>query len=310
MIFRDDADRDDFLERLGGILGESQTPCFAWALMPNHFHLLLRTGQTSISTVMRRLLTGYAVSFNRRHRRSGHLFQNRYKSILCQEETYLLELVRYIHLNPLRARVVADLKALGRYCYCGHSVLMGRCRNDWQDTSYVLKRFGARLRQGRENYREYIRKGDRRGRRPQLVGGGLVRSVGGWEQLRMLRNAGERTRADERILGDGDFVERALMAGNERLKRRSALHSEGYDFERVLARVAAAFDIPVAEILKEGKYPRTVAARSLLCYWANRELGMSTVELSRRLRIAQPTVSQSVARGERTAAEMKLTLLE
>ena len=86
-IFIDDADRDDFLDRLGNILSDSKTPCFAWALMTNHPHLLLRTGTVPIATVMRRLLTGYAVSFNppsADHRRHGHLFQNRYKSILCQ----------------------------------------------------------------------------------------------------------------------------------------------------------------------------------------------------------------------------------
>lgn len=103
-IFRDDSDRDDLLERLSAILGESRTPCYAWALMPNHFHLLLKTGQTPISTLMRRLLTGYAVSFNLRHRRSGHLFQNRYKSILCREDACLLELVRYIHVKRQAAR--------------------------------------------------------------------------------------------------------------------------------------------------------------------------------------------------------------
>jgi putative transposase len=99
-IFKDDADRDNFLDRLGNILSETQTACFAWALIPNHFHLLLRTGTTAISTVMRRLLTGYAVSYNFRHRRHGHLFQNRYKSILCQQDPYMMELVGYIHLNP------------------------------------------------------------------------------------------------------------------------------------------------------------------------------------------------------------------
>jgi len=83
-IFFDDCDRDDFLDRLGGILSDSKTACFAWAFMTNHLHLLLRTGVAPIASVMRRLLTGYAVSFNRRHRRHGHLFQNRYKSILCQ----------------------------------------------------------------------------------------------------------------------------------------------------------------------------------------------------------------------------------
>jgi hypothetical protein len=88
--------------------------------------LLLRTGLTPISTVMRRLLTGHAVQFNRRHRRHGHLFQNRYKSILCQEDPYLMELVRYIHLNPLRAKLVADYKSLRRFSYAGHCALMGR----------------------------------------------------------------------------------------------------------------------------------------------------------------------------------------
>jgi len=99
-IFQDDQDRADFIDRLSSILRETKTLCYAWVLIPNHFHLLLRTGRVSIATVMRRLLTGYAVAYNLRHRRSGHLFQNRYKSILCQEEPYFLELVRYIHLNP------------------------------------------------------------------------------------------------------------------------------------------------------------------------------------------------------------------
>jgi REP-associated tyrosine transposase len=137
-VFRCDTDRNHFLERLGEILQDTKTLCYAWALIPNHFHLLLRTGSVPISTVMRRLLTGYALWYNRRHRRSGHLFQNRYKSILCQEDVYLLELVRYIHLNPIRARLVEDLDELGRYAYSGHSVLMGGVNNPWQDTQGVL----------------------------------------------------------------------------------------------------------------------------------------------------------------------------
>jgi REP element-mobilizing transposase RayT len=308
-IFYDDSDRDGILERLSAILGESRTACYAWALMPNHFHLLLKTGQTPMATLMRRLLTGYAVSFNRRHRRSGHLFQNRYKSILCQEDAYLLELVRYIHLNPLRAKIVADLKALDRYGYGGHSVLMGRCRADWQDTDYVLKLFGGPIRQARKLYREFVQKEARGGRQPELSGGGLVRSLGGWRAVEAMRSSGDRTVGDERILGDGDFVEAALAAGSERLERRSLLQAAGYDFERLAERVAVIFDMPLSEVLREGKYARTVAARSLFCYWANRELGITTVELSRRLNLAQPTVSQSVERGERVAAEKRVTLL-
>ena len=85
-----------------------------------HFHLLIRSNQSDLSGFMRRLLTGYAVTFNRRHQRTGHLFQNRYKSIVCDAQAYLLELVRYIHLNPLRAGLVADLTALADYPWCGH----------------------------------------------------------------------------------------------------------------------------------------------------------------------------------------------
>ncbi|MBW2012166.1 MAG: transposase, partial [Deltaproteobacteria bacterium] len=128
-IFKDDKDRSSFLERLALILEETQTQCYAWALIPNHFHLLLRTGQTPISSVVRRFMTGYAVTFNIRHRRSRHLFQNRYKSIVCEEDTYLLELTRYIHLNLLRAKLVKDLKDLDKYPWTGHSVLLGNNKN-------------------------------------------------------------------------------------------------------------------------------------------------------------------------------------
>jgi REP element-mobilizing transposase RayT len=94
-IFRDAKDRENLLERLGSLLSETNTACYAWALVPNHAHFLLRTGEVAVATVMRRLHTGYVVSFNRRHRRHGHLLQNRYKSIICQEEPYFKELVRY-----------------------------------------------------------------------------------------------------------------------------------------------------------------------------------------------------------------------
>ena len=128
-IFLDDKDRKSFLERFAGILQETQTQCYAWALIPNHFHLLLRTGPTPLSKVMRRLMTGYAVTFNKRHKRAGHLFQNRYKSVICEEDPYLLKLIRYIHLNPLRAGLVKDLKELDKYPWAGHSAILGRRKN-------------------------------------------------------------------------------------------------------------------------------------------------------------------------------------
>ena len=125
-IFLGPSDSDDFIARLEAAVTWGGAAVFAWALLPNHLHLLLRTGEASLPSVMRRVMTGYAVSFNLRHKRHGHVFQNRYRSIVCEEESYLLELVRYIHLNPLRAGIVKSLEELETFPYSGHSALVGR----------------------------------------------------------------------------------------------------------------------------------------------------------------------------------------
>jgi putative transposase len=209
-IFYDKKDRDDFLYRLGEIVTQSKTRCYAWMLIPNHFHLLVKTGNVPIATVMRRLLSGYAGRFNRRHHRSGHLFQNRYKLILCQENVYLEELVRYIHLNPLRAGIIKIFEELDRYRYCGHSYLMGNSKNDWQETESVLALFGNHVSAARCGYREFVEKGMAKGRRPDLIGGGLHCSARGWQAIQTLRKAGIHQKSDEPILGDSDFVENVL----------------------------------------------------------------------------------------------------
>jgi REP element-mobilizing transposase RayT len=309
-IFDDDADRDNFLDRLERILKETSTPCYAWALIPNHFHLLLRTGKAAISTVMRRLLTGYAVSYNRRHRRSGHLFQNRFKSILCQEELYLKELVGYIHLNPLRAGIVADFKELAKYAYGGHSVIMGRWKRDFQDAEYVLNLFGDKIAGARRGYREYVRKRIDLGRRSELVGGGLLRSSGGWGVLKAMSKARIHLKGDERILGESDFVKEVLAEQEEQFERRYALKARGYDIDRIFEKVAEVFDMEPEEIRKPGNQPLRVKARSVFCYWAVRELGMRGTGVGKLLGIGQPAVSRAVVRGEKLTQDMNLSLIK
>ena len=141
-IFRNQADQEDFVDRLSKLVPETRTSCYAWVLMTNHAHFLFRSGPCGLAELMRRLLTGYAVSFNHRHKRHGQLFQNRYKSIICQEDAYLKELVRYIHLNPLRANMVKEFGALNRYAFSGHRLLAGKADCGWQDGGYVLGYFG------------------------------------------------------------------------------------------------------------------------------------------------------------------------
>ena len=123
-IFMDIKDRENFIARLAALVEDQAMTVYAWALLPNHFHLLCKTKRWPLSSSMRKLLTGYVVHFNKRHKRHGHLFQNRYKSIVCQEDTYLLELVRYIHLNLLRIGKVKNIVELNKSPYSGHSAVM------------------------------------------------------------------------------------------------------------------------------------------------------------------------------------------
>ena len=196
-FFSDTKDHENFFERLGNLLVETQTFCYAWALIPNHFHLLLKMGNNTISNLIKRLLTGYAVTYNRRYGRSGHLFQNRYKSILCQEDAYLLELVRYIYLNPLRANLIPHYDRLGSYPYCGHGVVLGQMKRDWQDSEYVLRLFGKEPGLARRNYRDFVGNGIEQGERPDLIGGGLLRSNGGGVGVKSMREAGEYQKGEE-----------------------------------------------------------------------------------------------------------------
>jgi putative transposase len=303
-IFDDNVDHNNFIERLSILLPETNTKCYAWAFVFNHAHFLLRSGLPGISTLMRRLLTGYAVSYNRRHKRHGQLFQNRYKSIICQEDVYLNELVRYIHLNPLRANIVPAMKELDKYAYCGHSALLGKKKNKWQDVKYVLGLFGTKVGEARRKYRAYVEQGIVDGRRPELVGGGLIRSLGGWDAAKKMRLSGQdRIKSDQRILGESDFVQDVLFDSEENLSRKYKLKNQGFDFEKILDRVANIFDLEKNYITAKGRQKDRVQARDLACYWAVVELGISMANLSEKLRMTIAAVSYAVKRGEMVAKE-------
>ena len=311
-IFKDRHDRDNFLERFGTIITETSTGCYAWVLMTNHVHLLLKTGLAPIATVMRRLLTGHAVQFNRRHKRHGHLFQNRYKSFLCEEEPYLLELVRYIHLNSLRAGVVKDLKGLNEYRYCGNSVILGKTQQPWQDIEYVLSLFGKKLGPARRGYAAFVKKGVSMGRRPDLVGGGLLRSLGGWSVIKGLRGSSIRFKGDERILGSSDFVQDVLKKANERLDQESQIRASGLDLNQLVEKVASRCDIEPADLKTASKQSTITFARRMLCYLAVRKLKVSCTEVARELNISPSAVSRaaSVGRNLQDRAKIQKELLK
>lgn len=298
-IFRGDTDCENFISRLGRLLTESTTPCLAWALMGNHVHMLLRTGQVPISTLMRRLLTGYAQQFNRRHRRHGVLFQNRYKSILCEEDAYLRELVRYIHLNPLRAGAIRDIEALRSFPWSGHSALMGKVDREWQGTGEVLHLFGGKLRNARAAYESFVAEGVDQGRRPELVGGGLIRSAGGWSSIQALRSSGMRVMGDERILGSGDFVQSVMEQAQEQYEKRTLARAKGLNMEALIEHVAQRLGLAPVDVRRAGRQRTVARARAIICALAFEYAAISGREVSRRLNLSPSTVSKLVQRGRR-----------
>jgi putative transposase len=296
-IFRTDQDRGDFLERLLELSMNKDLTVYAWALMPNHFHLLVRTGRQPISRSMRKLLTGYVVNFNLRHNRYGHLFQNRYKSVICEDDPYLLELTRYIHLNPLRAGMVGNLKQLSQYRWAGHSAIMGRFRRDWQDTGTILAYFG-KGRKAIEKYEQYVREGISEGKRPELVGGGLIRSLGGWSQVLSFRRKGMKVASDERVLGGDEFIQRLLTEADKREKETLRLFRKVPDLPTLVGAIVKGEGVVELELRSGIRKKEVVRARRLFCQLAVGKMGYPGAEVARFLGVTTSAVNRLVVSEE------------
>jgi len=295
-IFLSDIDCNDFIDRLSALAQDGAMEIYAWVLMPNHFHILCKTKNLSLASSMRRLLTGYVVNFNKRHRRYGHLFQNRYKSIVCQENVYLKELVRYIHLNLLRAGLVKDLKELNRNPWSGHSALVGKVKRGWQNTEYVLSFFGG-SDNSRKNYSRYVRKGIDQGCKPELVGGGLIRSMGGWSAVLSSRRRGERQVADQRILGDGDFVKQVISGLDGLVKKNLRLSGQRIDIKALAEKVSERYNVSIGELRSGGRRRAVVKARRAMSWIGVRELGYSGADVARYLGVTNSCVTRMISTG-------------
>jgi len=297
-IFADDLDREGFICRMGKLALETGTKIYAFSLMTNHAHVLLRSSSSGLPQYMRRLLTGHAQSFNRRHERKGYLFQNRYKSIVCDEEVYFQELVRYIHLNPFRAGLVTKLEQLDRYRWAGHGALMGKIPYSWQDTDYVLSGFGRRVGLARRVYRRYVADGISQGNRPELVGGGLVRSLGGWAEVKSLRRSKEKVLTDERILGTDDFVEGVLREAEGRVRHSfsSLIRSKGV--QELIETTCKKEGISLQEMQMGSRRGAIAKVRSHLALKLVQELGIPLAEIARQLGVSTSAVCQILRRKQ------------
>ena len=302
-IFRDDEDKARFLERLGQTVTEGKCAVYAWVLMDNHIHILFKSGQAGISMVMRKLLTWYALYFNRRHRRTGHLFENRYKSILCDEDNYLLALIRYIHLNPLRAKMVMTIEELDRYLWSGHSAVMNKRECLWMDTDYVLLQFSDTTRRARNAYRRFVQEGIGMGHQPELIGGGLVRSLGGWSQVQSAQRKGQKTEYDERILGSGDFITAIFKEAEERQIRQLKLRRSGRSIADIIREECKRNKVSAEELKRGNRRRKASEARMTIARRSRNELGLSGAEIARHLGVNTSSINRALAREDEVAGK-------
>lgn len=301
-IFNDDQDRTRFLERLGETVEKGQGTVYAWVLMNNHVHILFKSGKKGISSVMRKLLTWYAQYYNRSHRRTGHLFENRYKSILCDEDNYLLALVRYIHLNPLRAGIVKTIEELNSYPWSGHRTIIGKASHSWMDVQYILAQFSDTRRKALYAYRAFMHEGVDQGRIRELTGGGLVRSKGGWSQVLSMQRRGQKEDFDERILGGGDFVHATLKEAEESQLRQMKARREGKTIQRIIEEECRKQDISIVELKGGGKRRKVSDTRARIAVRSRNELGLTAAGIARHVGVNTSAITRAIERMEKADA--------
>ena len=308
-IFRDGKDRKALLSRLSMVLEESKSQCYAWVLMSNHIHLLIRASEAPLSNVIRRILSGYAKAFNKRYKRRGYLYQNRFKSILCQEDRYFMELVRYIHLNPVRAGFIKTTEELEKYPYCGHGVIVGQNKKVFQEVGEVLLQFAQTRKAAIQKYKSFIEDGWEEGKRKDLTGGGLLRSAGGWQSIMDLRKLGEHWRGDDRILGDGEFVERMLKNADEMMRKKEKMQRLGWDLDKLADYVCTITAVNKDQIRQKARGNTLSKTKSLIAYWGYYELGIKGAKIASYMNIRNPSVNYLIKLGKKIVEKENLILI-
>jgi REP element-mobilizing transposase RayT len=266
-IFRDEKDLKRFLAYLSDCKTRFPFRLYAYALMKSHIHLLLEVERTPLSRIMQSLLFRYTQYFNRRYRQVGHLFQGRYKAIVCDKDAYLLELVRYIHLNPVRARVV---KRPEDYVWTGHLSYLAKRGEDLIDEGFVLDQLGDNRSSARRRYRRFVWEG--------MTGGHEKK----YYQVK-----------DQRYLGEDAFVERIET---ERKEPEDWIYE--IPLEAISREVARAIGSGEDELHSARRGRQGSRGRGMVAYLARRISGYRVREIADHFRRSSVTVSEAIAKVE------------
>jgi len=244
---------------------------------------------------MRSLLTGYAVRFNIRYKRVGHLFQNRYKSVICEEDAYLLDLVRYIHLNPIRGGIVKNLEELDKYSWSGHSVIMGKSSNDWQEVDEILSYFGDTKSKSREKYREFVKAGIKQERKKDLANNGLIKSMGGRGKVIETMKSGKK-QTDDRILGSEDFVASILEKAEKKVETGIKLKKESIN--ELAKKIAKMVGINSKDIFSKSRERKISKGKAIFIYIGTEYLNQSLTDMANITKMELGSASEAKRRGK------------
>ena len=284
-LFSNDEDYEYFLSLLKRILITGNCRCYAWVLMSNHYHLLLRPFDNTLTQIMRSINGSYARFYNKKYSRHGYLFQDRYKSLATQEYWYLRELIRYIHLNPIRAGIVKNLEELNSYPWCGHAVLMGNKKAVWQAANETLSRFGSTIGKGRSAYFEFLSKG-------------TEEEFTGWNVPTSGADApGEKI--DDRVAGEAAFVRQIIDEIEKERQFREKMLKQQPKLEDIILQLSKENNVTVQSIYKRGRKNVNSRIRIKLCQRAVLKYGYTISSVASFLGVHSSSVLRMIQRDEK-----------
>jgi len=263
-IFYDDRDYSRFYLLLQEGAARFSYRVHAFCCMGNHVHLAIQVGHVPLAKIVQNLSFRYTRWINRRKRRIGHLFQGRYKAVLVDRDSYLLELTRYIHLNPVRAGLV---KRPGQYRWSGHRAYLGNSELPWLTTDWVLSQFAKGVSAARRRYEAFVSEGAQEGHREEF----------------------HRGNGDGAILGDDRFVETVLHSKPDSISR-------GMSLNRLVARVGEEYNIDEDRLAGVSRNRRAAEARAAVGYLSMHTRCATLTEVAKRFGRDVTTLSKGVQR--------------
>ncbi len=279
-IFKDTSDYQKFIQFLTIYKNRYHYSLYAYVLMSNHIHLLIETRETPLSKILQGINQSYTMHYNKTYRTVGHLFQGRYKAILCDRDAYLLALLRYIHYNPVRARIT---EKPGEYPWSSHQAYLGKS-NPYSlvDTTPVLKMFSENGARARKHYREFINEGD------------------------VLKKQEVYAVVDQRLQGDDDFVDRVLEEYDGEIKKEKK--KKEHTMPEISRAVANSTGVTLEQLQAAGKDRQVMAGRRLFTL-AAQAYGYKGIEIAKYLHKEASSVTRYLREGGRRSDMKQIFLL-